>query len=359
MLALPMAALVSLTITFKLDKSLEYIHAVAGPALENCASSCPWPSMPIVGCLWAQKVRRWHEFLVVSCARSVFRHNKEAVAQLLKSCFTSFLGSHQGSMSLLTNKKGVNGLLGSVISARGVYPSIAPGFLYLRSCRTIHNVQYVNDVIVGLVAKSARESGERWASTESTRLKSSQASLALATARAKEVATLGASLLCVAGGPKLVQELCQETIPTWLLSTREEKLGEVSTVSRILEGYAMAYMLILSGSLVWGVGVKSPSWAFSRRARVFGVHLDFVAGVLDGNITLGCDPATWKAYVSCLVGLVVSFTPVWIQEVKQETLRTLAGGLRGWHECELALALLERGGTASIGYVAEFVNIIS
>ncbi|KAI5424106.1 hypothetical protein KIW84_030356 [Lathyrus oleraceus] len=48
MLSLPMAALVSLSITFKLDKSLEYIHAITGAALENCASSCPWPSMHVI-----------------------------------------------------------------------------------------------------------------------------------------------------------------------------------------------------------------------------------------------------------------------------------------------------------------------
>jgi hypothetical protein len=55
----------------------------------------------------------------------------------------------------------------------------------------------------------------------------------------------------------------------------------------------------------------------------------------------------------------VRITPAWIQEVKLETLRKLASGLRGWHECELALSLLERGGTAAIGSAAELVNIIS
>ncbi|XP_059641819.1 mediator of RNA polymerase II transcription subunit 33A-like isoform X2 [Cornus florida] len=358
MLPLPMAALVSLTITFKLDKSLEYIHAVAGPALENCASGCPWPSMPIVGSLWAQKCRRWHDFIVVSCCRSIFRQNKEAVAQLLRSCFISFLGSLNLSNPPSTSQSGVTGLLGSFVSARVVYPRVAPGFLYLRSCRTIHNVQCVNDVIVEFVAKSTRELAARWASADSPRLKSTQASLAVAVARAKEAATLGASLLCVTGGLQLVRELYQDTIPTWLLSAREEKPGEVSAVSRILEGYSMAYLVLLSGALVWGVGTKQPFWAFSRRSHVVSVHMDFVAGVLDGNISLNCDPATWKAYVSCLVGLIVSFAPTWIQELKQETLRKLVNGLRGWHECELALSLLERGGAAAMGSVAELNNLI-
>lgn len=356
-----MAALVSLTITFKLDKSLEYIHAVAGPALENCASSCPWPSIPVIGCLWAQKVRRWHEFIVVSCSRSVFRQNKEAVAELLRSCFTSFLGSQHVAITSLSNQSSVNGLLGFTISDSRVRPFVAPGFLYLRSCRTIQNVQYVNDVIVGLVAEYARYSSVRWASSESPRLKSSEASLCLATEKAKDMATLGASLLCVAGGFQLVQDLYMETIPTWLISSNEMEAnrGEVSAVSCVVEGYAMSYLLILSGSIMWGVQAKLPSWLFTRRVRIVGNHMDFLAGVLDGKISLGCHPATWKAYVSCLVGLMVKFAPAWIQDVKPNTLRTLAGGLRGWHECELALSLLERGGAAAMGSAAELVNVMN
>ncbi|XP_034693324.1 mediator of RNA polymerase II transcription subunit 33A-like isoform X2 [Vitis riparia] len=357
MLPLPMAALVSLTITFKLDKRLEYIHAVAGTSLANCASSCPWPSMPIIGSLWVQKVRRWHNFIVGSCSLSVFRQDKKAVAQLLRSCFTSFLGLFHVSKSPLAGQNGVVGLLGDINWAH--CPSIAPGLLYLRSCRTIHNVQYVNHVIIGLVAEFARELASRWASKDSQQLKSSQSSLALATTKVKEVATLGASLLCVTGGIQLVQELYQETLPTWLLSTREEKLGEVSSVSRIMEGYAMAYLLVLSGSFIWGLGARPPSWTFSIRARIVRTHLDFLAGVLEGNISLGCDPATWKSYVSCLVGLLVSLAPTWIRDVKRETLRKLANGLRGWHECELALSLLEKGGPATLGSAAELVNVIN
>ncbi|KAK2656195.1 hypothetical protein Ddye_009247 [Dipteronia dyeriana] len=353
MLPLPIAALVSLTITFKLNKNLEYIHAVVGPALENCASGCPWPSISIIGSLWAQKVRRWHDFIVVSSTRSVFRQNKEAVAQLLRSCFTSFLGSHV-STTLLTNRSSINSLLGSVIAAR----PIAPGILYLRSCRTIHNVQYVRDVIVGLLAEYARESAGRWSSSESPRLKSNQASLSLAACKAREVAALGASLLCVTGGLQQVQKMYGETVPTWLLRSREGKVGEVSGAARIMEGYAMAYMLVFSGSLVWSVGSEPPSWA-TRRGCIVGNHLEFLGRVLEGNISLGCDPATWKAYVSCLVGLIVSCAPAWIKEVKPETLRKLANGLRGWHECELALSLLERGGIASIASVVDLLNVIN
>ncbi|PIA59704.1 hypothetical protein AQUCO_00400539v1 [Aquilegia coerulea] len=206
MLPLPVAALVSLTITFKLDKGLEYIHGVAGPALENCASSCRWPSMPIIGALWAQKVRRWHDFIVLSCSRSAFKQNQEAVAQLLRSCFTSFLGSPNDINSSMSSPMGVNALLGTItISTRGLRPSIAPGLLFLRSCREIQNVQFVNNIIVELVVESARASAARWGNGNSARLKSNQTSLASAAALAKEVAMLGASLLCVAGGVQLVQ----------------------------------------------------------------------------------------------------------------------------------------------------------
>ncbi|OMO77508.1 hypothetical protein COLO4_25124 [Corchorus olitorius] len=358
MLPLPIAALVSLTITFKLNKSLEYIHAVVGPALENCASSCPWPSIPIIGSLWAQKIHRWHNFIVVSCSRSVFRQNKEAIAQLLRSCFASFVGSLHNS-TLSTNQSSVNGLLGSIIATAGDCPSIAPGFLYLRSCRTIQDIQYVNDVIIELVAEYARESASRWTSKDTRSLKSGNSSLFFSASIAREVAMLGASLLCVSGGFQLVQELYRETIPTWLLSSKGEKLGKVSSVACIMEGYAMAYLLVMSGSFAWGVGAKTPSSATSKRACMVGVHMDFLARVLEGQISLGCNPATWRAYVSCLVGLTVSCAPAWIQQVKLETLRKLASGLRGWDEYELALSLLERGGVPAFGSVAELVNVIN
>ena len=178
----------------------------------------------------------------------------------------------------------MNSLLGSNISACAIRPSIAPRFLYLCSCQNVHNVQYVNDVIVGFVAGYAGELAVRWASMDSPRLKSNQASLSLATARAREVATHAVSLLCVTGGIHLVQELFKDTIPIWLLSSRKERLRKVSSVSLILEGYTMAYLLIFSGAIVLGVEAKLTSWEFCRRARIVGIHMDFLAGVLEGNI---------------------------------------------------------------------------
>lgn len=358
MLPLPMAALVSLSITFKLDKSLEYIHAITGAALENCASGCPWPSMPIIGSLWAQKVRRWHNFIVVSGSRSVFRHNNESVAQLLRSCFTSYLGTLCVSNSKLTAECNVNGLLGSSITAPGACPYVAPGFLFLRSCRNIHNVLYLNDVLVGLVTEYSNELAGRRAGPGSRHLKSTGASLSLAAQSAKEVAMLGSCLLCATGGIQLVQELYKETIPTWLLSSRDTKQNNDSVVSYILEGYAMAYLLIMTGSMIWGVGTKLPSSTSTRRNRIIRVHLDFLAEVMERKISISCNPITWKTYVCCLVGLMVSLAPAWVQDVKVDTLRKLARGLSRWNEHELALSLLQRGGTAAMGALAELVNMI-
>nr|XP_010921239.1 mediator of RNA polymerase II transcription subunit 33A isoform X2 [Elaeis guineensis] len=357
MLPLPMAALVSLTITFKLDKSLDYVHGVVAQALENCAAGCSWPSMPIIGALWTQKIRRWHDFIVLSSSFSPFTRDKEAVTQLIRSCFSSFLGPSVTGGSHLSANRGVNGLLGQAMADHGVRLPIAPGFVYLRTCRTFHDPHFVTDVILKLVIEWANKLGNEWACSGPARLRSGRLSLAAAVSGVKEVATLGASLLCVAGGVQLVQVLYEESLPTLLLSAWE-KLGGTGPVSNILEGYVMAYMLILSGVFVWGIGNSCPAYSSSyssRRARVIGRHMDFVAGVVEGNISLGCDPAMWKAYVSCFVGLLVSFVPTWVPEVKQLTLCKLASGLRGWHECDLALSLLEHGGPAAMDAVVESV----
>lgn len=356
MLPLPMAALVSLTITFKLDRSLEYVHGVIGQALENCATGCSWPSMPIIGALWTQKVHRWHDFILMSCVRAPFTHDKEAIAQLIRSCFSSFLGRSTNNSSNLIAKRGVNGLLGEAQFDQGLRLPIAPGFLFLRTCRTFHDTQFFNDLILRLVIEWAHELASGWSCGGPAQVRSGRMSLAEATARVREVATLGSTLLCIAGNIQLVQMLYQETLPTLLLSERASKPDTAGLVGNILEGYAMAYMLVLSGSFVWGVGNASPAYTSvfsSKRARVVGIHMDFVAGVVDGNVLVGCDPATWKAYVSCLVGLLVSYVPAWLTEVKQDTLRKLAGGLRGWHECELALSLLERGGPEAMEAIVE------
>ncbi|KAI4324560.1 hypothetical protein MLD38_030039 [Melastoma candidum] len=357
-LPLPMAALVSLTITFKLEKRTEYIHTVAGPAMEDCASACPRSSMPIIGSLWAQKVPRWHDFIIVCCSRSMFRKDKEAITQLLRCCFTSFLGKHGFTNCSMMNPSGINKLLGNSISKMGKLPCIAPGFLYLRSCRTIEDKLYLVDVVMGLVLEYAQKSASRCGITTFTRLKSSRTSLSLVIAVAKEAALLGSCLLNAAGGLLLIQVLYTETIPTWLLSRKEEANRELNTLGRVVEGCAMAYLVVYSVSLSCGVRDQAAFWSFNRRARMNESHMHFLASMLERNLLVGCDPVTWKAYLTCLVSLAATFTPGWISEVSEETLKKLASGLQGWDELDLALSLLERGGVAAMGAVAELLSLI-
>ncbi|CAA6654567.1 unnamed protein product [Spirodela intermedia] len=343
-LPLPMAALISLTITFKLDPSLEYINGVAGPALENCAASCSSPCMPIVGALWAQKVRRWHDFIIMSCARSPFERDQVAIRQLLRSCFTSFLGCALGSGGNLTCRGGVDGLLGHAISPQGASHRVPP----------FYDPYFVSGEILKLVVDSTRQLARGWACSGGPPRNNS---LAEAAAVAKQVATLGASLLCIAGGPLLVQVLYRETIPTWLLSAPESGADPAGFASHVLEGNVLAQMLFLSGSFVWGIGGNSTLWEPSAalRGQTIQSHSEFVAGEMEGDFSLGCHPATWKAYVSCWLRLLVQFAPSWVHAVKPDTLRKLASGLRAWREGDLALSLLERGGPGAVSSVVESI----
>ncbi|KAL5197425.1 hypothetical protein ABZP36_000937 [Zizania latifolia] len=356
MLPLPMAALVSLTITFKLDKNLEYIHAIIGQAIENCAGGTSWPSMPIIGALWTQKVRRWHDFIVLSCLRSPFAGDKDAVAQLIQSCFSSFLRS-SSSGSDFTANRGVSALMGDSITGHGLQLPMAPGFIYLRTCRTFHDTYFVSEVILKQVIEWADKLANGWSSSAPPHLKSGRTPLSGAACMAHQVAMLGGGLLCVAGGPLLVQVLYEETLPTLLLSAREHGLKNPGPVSSTLQGYAMANMLFFCGSLLWGeerTSVMKLSF-LSRRPRVVGTHMDFIAAVLDGQILLGCDHGTWKAYVSRFVFLVVKFVPSWLRDIKLDTLKKIAAGLRSWNEHDLALSLLERGGPQAISTVVEIL----
>lgn len=337
-----MAAFVSLTITFKVDKSLDYIHGIAGEALENSAMGCLWPSMPIIGALWSQKVRRWHDFIVEMCARSLFAQDKEAVAELTRSCVSSFIGSSALDFHQMVHR-GVSGLLGQAFADNRNRLPISPGILYLRSCHNFHDTHFICDIILRLVVERARESAN---------------SFAVAAERARAVATLGASLLCIAGGVQVVQVLYEETLPIFLLSRKKgEEVGRRQNESHVLGGgYGMACMVLLSGALVWGVGKVSPAYSsmfYSKRARVVGAHLDFITGVVEGKVPPRCDIAMLRAYVVCLVSLMVRFVPAWVSDVKPETLKRLARGLRGWREGDLALALLERGGSSAVESVVE------
>ncbi|KAI3979886.1 hypothetical protein MKX01_042540 [Papaver californicum] len=364
-LPLPLAAFVSLTITYKLDKDSERFLDLAGPALENLAAGCPWPCMPIVSSLWVQKVKRWSDFLIFSASRTVFYHNADAVVQLLKSCFTAALGL---SGSPITSNGGVGALLGHGFGSHfyGGFSPVAPGILYLRVYRCIRNIMFMTEVILSLLMDSVKEIAaselqrERMEKLKKTKYgtRYGQVSLAAAMKQVKLAASLGASLVWLSGGAPLAQRLIQETLPSWFLSVHvSEQKESCGGMGAMLGGYALAYFAVMCGTFAWGA--ESVSTASKRRPKVFRTHFQFLASVLDGKISLGCDCATWHAYVSGFLSLMVACTPEWLLEVDIDILKRLSNGLRNWNEEELALALLGSGGNGTMGAAAELIVLSS
>ncbi|KAG2727391.1 hypothetical protein I3843_01G150500 [Carya illinoinensis] len=360
-LPLPLAAFVSLTITYKIDRASERFLNLAGPALESLAAGCPWPCMPIVASLWTQKAKHWSDFLVFSASRTVFLHNSDAMVQLLKSCFTATLGLNAMPIS---SSGGVGALLGHGFGSHfcgGISP-VAPGILYLRVYRSIRDIVFITEEVVSLLMHSVREivsSGiprERLEKLRTSKIgmRYRQVSLAAAMTRVKLAAALGASLVWLSGGLSLVQSLIKETLPSLFISVHrsEQEEGSEGMVA-MLGGYALAYFVVLCGAFAWGV--DSTSSASKRRPKILGTHLEFLASAVDGKISLGCDWATWRAYVSGFVTLMVGCTPNWVLEVNGDVLKRLSNGLRQWDEEELALALLGIGGVGTMGAAAELI----
>ncbi|XWS13569.1 hypothetical protein CRYUN_Cryun36dG0048300 [Craigia yunnanensis] len=359
-LPLPLAAFVSLTITYKIDKASERFLNLAGPALESLAADCPWPCMPIVASLWTQKAKRWFDFLVFSASRTVFLHNSDAIVQLLKSCFTATLGLNIAPMS---SNGGVGALLGHGFGSHfcgGISP-VAPGILYLRVFRSMRDIVFITEEVVSLLMHSVREiacSGllkEKLEKLKTSKngMRYGQVSLAAAMTRVKLAASLAASLVWLSGGLGLVQSLIKETLPSWFISVHRSDWEEGSGLVAMLGGYALAYFTVLCGAFAWGV--DSSSSASRRRPKILGTHMEFLASALDGNISLGCDGATWRAYVSGFVSLMVGCTPNWVLDVDVDVLRRLSKGLRQWNEEELALALLGIGGVGTMGAAADLI----
>ncbi|MBA0652952.1 hypothetical protein Goklo_020168 [Gossypium klotzschianum] len=362
MLPLPLAALVSLTITYKLDKASERFIVLIGPALSSLAESCPWPCMPIIASLWAQKVKRWSDFLVFSASRTVFHHNIDAVVQLLRSCFTSIPGL---SPSTIYSNGGVGALLGHGFGSHfsGGMSAVAPGILYLRVHRSVRNIMFMTEEIVSLLMSSVRDIANSGLFRENLEklkkakfgLRYRQVSLGAATTRVRFAASLGASLVWLSGGLSLVQLLIQETLPSWFLSahTPDQDGGEPGGLVAMLSGYALAYFVVLCATLAWGVDSSSPT--SKRRPKVLGAHLEFLASAIDGKISLGCEYATWHAYVTGFVSLMVGCTTKWVLDVNVDVLRRLSNGLRQWNEEELAIALLGLGGAEATASAAELI----
>ncbi|XP_034692228.1 mediator of RNA polymerase II transcription subunit 33A-like isoform X3 [Vitis riparia] len=361
-LPLPLAALVSLTITYKLDRATERLLTVVGPALNSLAAGCPWPCMPIIASLWAQKVKRWADYLIFSASRTVFHHKSDAVVQLLKSCFTSTLGLNSSPVS---SNGGVGALLGHGFGSHysGGMSPVAPGILYLRVHRDVRDVMFMTEVVLSLLMQSVRDIAscglpkERLEKLKKTKygMRYGQVSLAAAMTRVKLAASLGASIVWISGGLTLVQSLIKETLPSWFISVHgsEHEGTESEEMAAMLGGYALAYFAVLCGTFAWGVDLMSP--ASKRRPKVLGAHLEFLANALDGKISLGCVWGTWRAYVPALVTLMVGCTPAWIPEVDVEVLKRVSKGLRQWNEEELAIALLGLGGIHAMGAAAEVI----
>ncbi|XP_057546589.1 mediator of RNA polymerase II transcription subunit 33A-like [Amaranthus tricolor] len=354
-LPLPLAAFLSLTITYKLDKASQRFLNLAGPALEALAADCPWPCMPIVASLWTQKAKRWSDFLVFSASRTVFLHNSDAVVQLLKSCFAATLGRYTNPTS---SRGGVAALLGHGFGSHfngGISP-VAPGILYLRVYRAVREIMFLAEEIISLLMQSVRDIVGARGKCKRVKLGSvyGQVSLAGAMTKVKLAASLAASLLWLSGGQCLVQCLLKETLPSWFIMMQKSALeDEAEEIVSVLRGYALAYFSVLCGAFSWGVDSSSP--ASKRRPRILGKYLLFLASALDGKISLGCDSVVWHAYVSKFIRLLIGCTPNWVMEMDRDLLVRLSKGLMRRYEEDLALALLTAGGMNTMGATAELI----
>lgn len=239
---------------------------------------------------------------------------------------------------------------------------MAPGILYLRVHRGLRCVMFMTEEIVSLLMQSVMDIVSTGIPIEKiknpksgTIIRYGEVSLSMTMTRIKLSASLGASLVWITGGLNLVQRLIKETLPSWFISVHKSDSNKVDSNGMIgmLQGYALAYFTILSGAFAWGV--DSVSSASKKRPVILGAHLEFMASALDGKISLGCTKATWRAYVSGFVSLMVSCTPKWAREVDVDILRRLSKGLRKWDEEELALALLGIGGVGAMGAAADFI----
>ena len=269
------------------------------------------------------------------------------------------------SSSPISCSGGVGALLGHGFKSHfcgGMICPVAPGILYLRAYRSIRDIVFLTEEIVSILMHSVRDivcgaqPMERIDKLKATKdgMKYGKVSLAASMSRVKRAAALGASLVWISGGLMLVQLLMKETLPSWFISVHKSGQEEKSDgMVAMLGGYALAYFAVLCGAFAWGV--DSSSSASKRRPKILGVHMEFLASALDGKISLGCDSATWRAYVSGFVSLMVGCTPNWVLEVDVDVLKRLSNGLRQLNEEELALALLSVGGLGTMGAAAELI----
>ncbi|KAL3647906.1 hypothetical protein CASFOL_008874 [Castilleja foliolosa] len=346
-LPLSLAAFLSLTITYKHhDRNSRHLTLVC-PALSDLSI---WPSMSIIVALWAQKATDWTEFLIHIASETVFHHNKDAVVQLLRVCFTTALG-------LNSSVGGVGALLGHDLGSQ--FPSgistIAPGTLYLRVHRAVKNVKLVTEDIVSILMHTVNDivTSNGLPQQNMQKARSSQVSLADAMNQVKTAASLGASLVWLTGGLNLVQSLYKEILPSWFVCNHWSDPNNRQESGGMLGAYALAYFTHFCGLFAWGVDSASP--AHKQRQKVLGKHLEFLASVFDRKISIGCKKATWRSYVTGYFSLVISCTPNWMLEVDVEVLKRVSKGLKQWNEEEMGLALLCISGIGVMAAAAEMI----
>ncbi|GFP97857.1 mediator of RNA polymerase ii transcription subunit 33a [Phtheirospermum japonicum] len=358
-LPLPLAVLLSLTITYKRNGVRDRHLTLVNPAMTNLGISCPWPSMSVIAALWTQKVKHWTDYLIYAASQTVFHHNNDAIVQLLRVCFTTVVGLN----SSVTSNGGVGALLGHGLGSQflGGISAVGPGTLYLRVHRAVKNVMLMAEEMVSILMHTVKDianSGLPQEKMEKLKkmkhsMKYGQVSLVSAMNRVKTAASLGASLVWLTGGLNSVQYLFKEILPSWFICSHGPDLNNGQELGAMLGGYALAYFIVYSGLFAWGVDSASP--ASKRRRKVLGTHLEFLASALNGKISLGCNKATWRAYVTGYFSLMISSTPNWMLEVDVEVLKRVSKGLKQWDEDEMGLALLGISGIGAMGAAAEMI----
>lgn len=356
-LPLPLAAFVSLTLTYKTG---EHFLNLAGPALLSLSASCPWPCMAIVASLWTQKAKRWSDYLAFCASRAVFLQNRNAVFKLIQSCFTASLGLNASPIS---SNGGVGVLLGHGLKYLLCSGSpCAPGTLFLHVKQDIKETLLIAEEIVSLMMHSVRkiacgvlprESSEKLKTTKNI-IRSRHISLAAALIRVKLAASLGASLVWLCGGLGLVHSLFKEILASWLTSAHSSEMeGRSEGMDGMLKGYALAHFSFLCGAFAWGC--DSSRTESKWRQKFLGSHMQFIARALDGKISLGCGWVTWRTYVLRYLSLIMDSAPTWVLETDVDVVKRVSRGLRQWNEGELALALLGIRGPTTMGAAAELI----
>ncbi|KAG9151092.1 hypothetical protein Leryth_002669 [Lithospermum erythrorhizon] len=298
----------------------------------------------------------WSDFLVFSASRTVFLHNNDM------PCSSEWKLPLNATLLWVEHFLNLNpwSVLGAPSGAAALDHIF--GILYIQvHGQTKLDIMFLREEIISLLLQSVSDllnagafRGRLDTRKIPSRLKNHRVSLPTGMTEVKLAASLGASLVWISGGSGLVQSLIKETLPSWFISChRPEQEGTTDRLLPMLKGVALAYLAVLCGAFAWGI--DSSSSASKRRSNIVSPHMDFLASAMEGKISLGCDPATWCAYVTGFLSLIVRCTPSWVLEVDEKLLERLSKGLRQWNEKELAVNLLGLGGVGAMGSAARLI----